>query len=337
MTMRGSLRLSAVLAAVSIVALVGAPVASAGSVWVEDIDDLGLYFRAAPQEKNQVTVTASDEMPWTWVVTDTGAPLTAVEPCTSVHANTALCPIPQSNGHDWPWVTATLGDEDDWASLEGACPADPGRPWRSVCDGSTMMGESGNDTLIGAVWTYGGAGDDDLSGGLLEGGPGADTLRTGAALYEKRRRPVSVTLNGVPDDGEAGENDLVLTRDVYVTGSHDNILIGDGRANRIHGGGGNDVIRGGAGDDVVDGDPGWGKRWGDDRLYGGPGRDTLSGSGGRDRITGGAGRDFLHGGNGDDRFFARDRFRDKINGGRGTDRARLDRRLDVTRSIERRF
>jgi hypothetical protein len=37
---------------------------------------------------------------------------------------------------------------------------------------------------------------------------------------------------------------------------------------------------------------------------------------------------------GDDRFFARDHQRDQVHGGPGTDSARVDLQLDVTRSIQ---
>jgi Ca2+-binding RTX toxin-like protein len=100
------------------------------------------------------------------------------------------------------------------------------------------------------------------------------------------------------------------------------------------------VIRGDGGNDyLVTGEPG-------SELIGGPGADwligtagpdTLRGRSGEDRIIGGSGRDLLFGGRQNDTFFARDGTRDQVRGGFGRDRACIDVRRDLTRSIERRF
>jgi RTX calcium-binding nonapeptide repeat (4 copies) len=71
-------------------------------------------------------------------------------------------------------------------------------------------------------------------------------------------------------------------------------------------------------------------------LVGTRGNDALCGRGGRDTLRGLGGRDRLFGGRGNDTIYARDGVRDFVSGGRGFDRARMDRR-DVRRSIERRF
>jgi hypothetical protein len=91
------------------------------------------------------------------------------------------------------------------------------------------------------------------------------------------------------------------------------VLVGTARRDVIYGGSGNDVVRG---------------RGGNDTIYGGAGRDRISGGSGRDRLVGGLGRDTL---------LARDRARDAVFGGRARDRARVDRLLDVLRSVEVRF
>ncbi len=88
-------------------------------------------------------------------------------------------------------------------------------------------------------------------------------------------------------------------------------LVGTGRRNVICGLGGSDVLVGRGGDDVVSGGPG------NDYLLPGPGRD---------RVLGGAGNDFVG---------ARDGRADRIFGGPGADRARVDPRLDITRSARR--
>lgn len=88
-------------------------------------------------------------------------------------------------------------------------------------------------------------------------------------------------------------------------------LVGKRRRDVICGLGGADVLVGGGGDDV---------------LSGGPGNDYLRPGAGRDRALGDSGNDFVG---------ARDGKVDRIYGGPGADRARVDRRLDVTRSVAR--
>ena len=88
-------------------------------------------------------------------------------------------------------------------------------------------------------------------------------------------------------------------------------LVGSRRRDVICGLGGADVLVGGRGDDV---------------LSGGPGNDYLRPGAGRDRALGDSGNDFVG---------ARDGNADRIYGGRGADRARVDRRLDTTRSVTR--
>ena len=82
-------------------------------------------------------------------------------------------------------------------------------------------GDAGNDTLIG------GAGRDDLNGGAgldtvaggdgddsLNGGDGPDTISGGGGNdtvdFSQRTQPLTISLDGVADDGEAGERDNVL-------------------------------------------------------------------------------------------------------------------------------
>jgi Ca2+-binding RTX toxin-like protein len=67
-------------------------------------------------------------------------------------------------------------------------------------------------------------------------------------------------------------------------------------------------------------------RGGDDVLVGGPGNDYLRPGAGRDRALGGSGNDFVG---------AQDGRADRIFGGLGADRARIDRRLDLRRSVAR--
>jgi hypothetical protein len=98
-------------------------------------------------------------------------------------------------------------------------------------------------------------------------------------------------------------------------------ITGSGRADVLKGTPGPDVICAFGGNDVIRG------LGGDDVIYAGAGKD---------RITPGAGKDTVSAGPGNDRISARDGRRDRIDGGRGRDRATIDRKLDKVRSVERR-
>lgn len=90
-------------------------------------------------------------------------------------------------------------------------------------------------------------------------------------------------------------------------------------------------VRGTAGADVLTGTPGRGV------ICGLGGRDTLIARAGADTLVGGAGADLLRGGRGCDVLYARDRRKDRVIGGPGSDRARVDIRKDARRSIESLF
>jgi Ca2+-binding RTX toxin-like protein len=129
-----------------------------------------------------------------------------------------------------------------------------------------------------------------------------------------------------------------------ITGTRGNdVICGLGGNDRIKGAGGIDIIDGANGNDRVSG--GRSK----DKLIGLRGRDRLNGNAGNDRVGGGRGRDVLRGAAGKDRLKARDRTRDLVDGGRGRDRATVDRlargarrtaralrRTDRVRRVERR-
>lgn len=181
---------------------------------------------------------------------------------------------------------------------------------------NTLRGNAGNDLLdgLGGNDTLdGGTGNDTESGGtgndtfvegstsngsdVFQGGPGIDTVS-----YANRKRALKVTIDGVANDGAAGEADNVK-RDVenLIGGSGKDTLTGSAAANVLSGGSGNDL------------------------LSGGPGNDTLKGGPGRDKLLGGAGNDI---------FFAGDSWADIIDGGAGKDVARTyDHKLDKLISI----
>ena len=227
----------------------------------------------------------------------------------------------------------------------------------SSFDTETLNGGAGDDTLIRnrhgtAVITQGGTGDDTLmagTGGSLgetdhgEAGddtyvgsptavdrffadPGADTYFAGSGetyrdtmSYGEVVAPVTVTLDGRPNDGEASEHDNVMP-DIEL-------IFGGAAADRITAGAVPLEIYGGAGDDRLTGGAG------DDSLAGEAGHDVLLGGGGDDQLADGdvtpdvedpqlppAGNDRLDGGPGND-FLLTDRGADDLHGGPGYDDA----------------
>jgi Ca2+-binding RTX toxin-like protein len=241
-------------------------------------------------------------------------------------------------------VTADLdGAADDGETVE----ADNVKP-----DVEEIDGGSGDDVLTGnnAVNVIsGGAGDDVLdpgrgTGDRLIGGVGADTV-----TYAARTAAVSIDLDGVADDGELGELDLIETDVENLTGGAGNDrLTGAGGANLLNGAAGNDVLDGGTGNDLLLGgtgidtadysartaavtadpdgvsDDGQSGEHDDvetdvEGLIGGSGNDVLTGWTGTNVISGGGGDDVLDGQQGDD----------SLDGGAGADQLTGGAGLDV--------
>ena len=239
----------------------------------------------------------------------------------------ALCPL----GSGGVVVTTGAGDDavGDLSLSEGSLPdgalqvdLGPGNDrFRGDQPAEIVHGGDGNDTIAG--WggddqLYGDAGDDSVdgergrdvvSGGdgqdtligdrydapyadVLDGGPGIDLLDDYSADGDPRyATPISVTLDGLANDGKPGENDNVTGIERLTPGSA-GTFVGDdgpnlvtmpevGAAGSLDGRGGDDVLTagdangdvvlGGAGDDQLAGG------FGDDHLVGGPGRDTING------------------------------------------------------------
>ena len=139
-------------------------------------------------------------------------------------------------------------------------------------------GRAGNDVLSGgsgADTIHGGEGNDyinevtlsgDDTGDEIVGGPGIDTVS-----YASRTAAVSITFDGVPNDGRSGtspEGDNVVEVENAFGGRGADTITGDGLANRLSGGAGGDTINGLGGDDRLDGGAGL------DSLRGGNGIDT---------------------------------------------------------------
>jgi RTX calcium-binding nonapeptide repeat (4 copies) len=281
-----------------------------------------LLYSADPGERNGVKVSLRSGA---FVLSDQ-AGVVAGPGCRPLGPRRVRCP--------WPRVAdrrtrIRLGDRSDTALVEAVS--------------SVLRGGPGDDRLQvrdTSAYFSGGPGRDHMTGGpsgdtFDEGGSsnGADTMLgaggTDHVSYAGRRRPVIADLDGLRDDGERGERDLI-SADVHS-------LAGGRGADRLTGGLGDDAIAGGRGRDTIagwagDDDLSAGTTAdaieyipGADRLTGGAGNDDLLGSTGPDLLDGGAGYDALYGSLGADRLRARDGTTDLIECERGRpDRAMLD-------------
>ena len=238
----------------------------------------------------------------------------------------ARCEITADGGTSG--ITVNAGDRDDTVTISGA--------------GAVLRGGDGNDVLTGADFGNrfeGGNGDDDMSGGgsvdlFAEGSSknGADRMSGNDGIdevsYLGRRHRVHADLQGDRDDGEAGERDLVNDNVEDLTGGRAGDRLTGGIAdNTIVGAGGSDLIKGAGGDDELAAGLGPGgrtRRHTHDRIEGGSGRDSIVGSAGPNRLRGGPDFDFIDAAGGNDRISDRDGKIDRIECGRGRDRARLD-------------
>jgi Ca2+-binding RTX toxin-like protein len=207
-----------------------------------------------------------------------------------------------------------------------------------------IAGDEGDDLLIGGNETRTGCpnsgtdiGDTFLDGGLgndtIGGGEGADTI-LGHAGNDKL-------------DGQAGADKL------QGNSGNDLVCGGTGDDPKVQGGDDEDAMAGGPGSDHIFGaavasddeaadvivggsalikDPDSSRELdckypgpdGGDTIESGRGGDVVQGDAGSDTITGGPGKDELSGDAGGDTFYARDGDDDDLEGGDGTDRARVD-------------
>ena len=205
---------------------------------------------------------------------------------------------------------------DSFVSIEGGDDVLRGRGGDDILGGNLgddrLFGGSGNDTLEYGSFAVGADdGTDEISGG-----DGVDTV-----LYGFRSHvPVSVSLNGVADDGAAGERDDVHSDVENIVGgdSHD-VLEGDGVDNHLDGAHGRDSLFG---------------RGGDDHLAGRKDGDKLFGEDGNDLLIGGENHDRLFGGPGDDQLDTRDGYADRAVCGSGVDVATVDAKDQVSSSCE---
>ncbi len=176
-------------------------------------------------------------------------------------------------------ATFAGGDGDD--QLQGGAAAD------------RLRGDAGNDAILG------GGGADAVSDGpgsdVVDGGEGNDTLQVGGAAdtlaggggvdtasYAVRSTPVTVTLDGLANDGGAADatSDNVMADVENATGgSAADTLSGNADNNTLSGGRGGDAVTGAGGNDVLNGGADA------DDLAGGAGVDTVTYAGRRASVA----------------------------------------------------
>ena len=203
------------------------------------------------------------------------------------------------------------------------------------------------DATTGFEDVVGGSGDDTITGDAaansLNGGPGIDTV---TYLGNTAAQGVNVTLDGVSNDGTAGEDDNVTATENVTGGAGADLLTGNQGANDLRGGDGDDTVIGRGGSDALSGGPGTdtvsyedrgagegvnatlegaGGGIGEldslsqfERLVGGSGDDGLTGSAANDEVRGGPGADVVAGAGGNDTL-AGDDGPDTLSGGPGSD------------------
>ncbi len=126
----------------------------------------------------------------------------------------------------------------------------------------TLLGDGGNDRIVA------GPGSDDLRGGggndLLVPGPGDDAMAGGSgadtASFVTSLLAVTADLGAGTASGDGADTLTLVER--LLGSDHDDVLSGDGAANRLTGGNGDDQLNG---------------RGGQDTCAGGSGTDTASG------------------------------------------------------------
>jgi Ca2+-binding RTX toxin-like protein len=351
-----------------LVALVGPSLARAGTAQLDNPDPGAphLTFTGAGGEANHVLVMNAFDG---YRLIDHGAAIAAGPGCSIVNSAEVFCELSAFEAFEEPATVEVLaGDMNDFVSVSTLFPYDE----------TTIDGGDGADVLEFSsdcdfdfaqcqAHLHGGPGSDTLRGqaGIisLDGGAGGDTMEGSSAEvdYTMRVNPVTATGDGLANDGEAGENDNILTVEFVLGGAAGDTFTnidaigGAGRDTFIStsvfgsfsvGGAGNDTFIGGVGEDDFFGGRGAdtltgaggiddleGGR-GADTIRGGAGRDFLVGSKGADVLVGGAGREFeMSGGGGNDTLRARDGNQERVNGGAGSDSAQVDY-LDIVSSIE---
>ena len=214
-----------------------------------------------------------------------------------------------------------------------------------------LHGGEGNDTMqsfSGPDVVRGEGGDDSVSAGkeepatnaadVVDGGPGFDRIPDVDADYNRGFDDnVAVSLDGQPNDGEAGEGDNVIAVEkIRVTADQATIVGSDANddffveanGSTIKGLGGNDRLVAYDGNDTIEGGDG------DDYLEGGFGNDVLHRRGRHGRVPGRPHRDAACSPSATTRSSRVTGVGEQVSCGLGSDRAEVDNRDVVDASCE---
>jgi Ca2+-binding RTX toxin-like protein len=197
--------------------------------------------------------------------------------CVRFDTHSAGCPTTGLSDLDFE-----LGNADDfWKNLSDipltvVVHGGTGNDFFDSRDGRDLMfGEQGEDEIDDS-------GDSGDAGDVLDGGPGNDVLHDGNGSDDLSGgdgidtvdafdlEPQTITLDGISNDGIAGEKDNYRSDiENVIGGDSDDHIVGSAAANRLEGGDGTDILEGGGGADV---------------LVGGQGADELRGGADFDRV-----------------------------------------------------
>lgn len=265
------------LAAVAAAALTIPSAAGAATVHLDPGDaESGsrITYTAAAGEANKLDVKVTGN---TAEISDPGA--TSITPganCVANNPKKVTCT--NAAGPRVDAFNAELLDENDTFDVAGVFAAVNGGPGNDTLNGGEFTdvfnGGGGTDILRGN------GGSDSLSDGDASGSANRDTLDGGeggdAVTYATRTATVNVDLADNAGDGEAGENDELISIAGATGGSGNDVIRGTDESAGLDGGFGDDLVDGRGGDDLVLGRPG------NDTVIGGPGRDDIEGEEGDD-------------------------------------------------------
>jgi Ca2+-binding RTX toxin-like protein len=368
-------RMIAVAGALALAAAAVPAVADAATVSYEGD---ALYYRAAPGEANRTGPGVGTFDSSRLSLADQ-VPIAAPPDRCEAHEGWVECEMPArvvfelGDGDDavsFSFSPAGLASEvyggDGADLLEGY--AISAGPLAQLLDGGP-----GNDKIdgdVGADVVRGGPGDDEIEGGAgpdtveggdgndllhpdgfedpaadtVDGGPGFDTVADYDQPSASSHPRLSISFDGVANDGRPGENDNLVgveKLDASVSGAFaggpgdDEFFVRsnlDGGDSTITGGSGRDKLTGHDHVEAIDGGAG------DDRIEGGFDNDTITGGPGKDTIFGDSTADTCNFLSckvpfGNDVIHARDGEVDTIDCGPGEDRAEVDA-IDVVANCE---
>jgi Ca2+-binding RTX toxin-like protein len=304
-----------------------------------------VFFDASLVESDQwVGVKLSADLK-TVTITDPGVVIVSLDLACTGGRGRATCTSSSSLGVEIVEMTLGLGNDSLTVWSSGiAIDADGGRGADTLtlgASGGGLIGGKGADVLragpvdAGLTGLSGGDGPDRLVGGpgpeLLDGGAGADDILGGGGTdwvtYRDVSESVAVSLDGVANDGVAGEHDNVHADVENVdarrpTGGNamaiepppdpvgGDVLMGSAAANILLTTNGPALVYGGGGNDFID------ALWASSaELHGDDGDDLVGSASGPTNSFGGIGDDEIHSRNG---------YADTISCGAGTDTALLD-------------